>query len=145
MIAVDTNVLIGAIQTFDQSTQRAARGSVKSLYRAGEALFCFPQNLIEFWSASTRTANSNGLGFSPEQAARHLDRFQRIFRVLPDTPEIFLAWRKLALRYRVSGIKVHDTRIVAAMTVHRVSKILTFDLEDFKRYENITVLHPSSF
>jgi hypothetical protein len=30
------------------------------------------------------------------------------------------------------------------MTVHQVSKILTFDLDDFKRYENITVVHPSS-
>jgi predicted nucleic acid-binding protein len=145
MIAVDTNVLVGAIQTFDPALRTTARRAVKSLYRAGEELLCFPQNLIEFWNASTRPANSNGLGFSPDQAARYLDRFQTILRILPETPEIFPAWRKLVLQHRVSGIKVHDARIVAAMSVHQVAKILTFDLDDFKRYENITVVHPNSF
>jgi predicted nucleic acid-binding protein len=144
MIAVDTNVLVGAIQTFDPSLRATARRAVKSLYRAGEELLCFPQNLVEFWNASTRPATGNGLGFSPEQAARYLDRFQTILRILPETPEIFPTWRKLVLQHRVSGIKVHDARIVAAMSVHQVPRILTFDLEDFKRYENITVVHPNS-
>jgi predicted nucleic acid-binding protein len=145
MIAVDTNVLVGAIQTFDPTLRAAARRAVKSVYRSGEELVCFPQNLVEFWNASTRPANSNGLGFSPDQAARYLDRFQTILRILPETPEIFPAWRKLVLHYRVSGIKVHDARIVAAMTIYQVPQILTFDLDDFKRYENIRVVHPNSF
>jgi hypothetical protein len=103
MIAVDTNVLIGAIQTFDPTLRASARRAVKSLYRAGEGLLCFPQNLVEFWNASTRPANANGLGFSPEQAARYPDRFQTIFRILPETPEIFPAWRRLVLPHRVLG------------------------------------------
>jgi predicted nucleic acid-binding protein len=144
MIAVDTNVLIGAIQTFDPNLRATARRAVKSLYRSGEELLCFPQNLVEFWNASTRAATSNGLGFSPEQAGRYLDRFQTILRILPETPEIFPTWRKLVLEHRVSGIKVHDARIVAAMGVHQVPKILTFDLDDFNRYQNITVVHPNS-
>jgi predicted nucleic acid-binding protein len=145
MIAVDTNVLVGAIQTFDPTLRATARRAVKSLYRTGEELLCFPQNLVEFWNASTRPATGNGLGFSPDQAARYLDRFQTILRILPETPEIFPTWQKLVLQHRVSGIKVHDARIVAAMSVHQVPKILTFDLEDFKRYENITVVHPNAF
>jgi predicted nucleic acid-binding protein len=144
MIAVDTNVLVGSVQTFDPALRVAARRAVKSLYRQGEQLLCFPQNLVEFWNASTRPANANGLGLSPEQAARYVDRFQTLFRLFPETAEIFPAWRKLVLQHRVSGIRVHDARIVAAMTVHQVSKILTFDFDDFKRYENIIVVHPSS-
>jgi len=108
MIAVDTNVLVGAIQTFDPQLRSAARGAVKSLYRQGEQLLCFPQNLVEFWNASTRPANANGLGFTPEQASRYVDRFQTLLRLLPETPEIFPAWRKLVLQHRVSGIQVHD-------------------------------------
>src|SRR5271154_3310528 len=102
MIAVDTNVLIGAIQNFDPTLRAVARQAVKSLYRTGEELICFPQNLVEFWNASTRSATANGLGFSPEQAARCLDRFQAILRILPETPEIFPAWRELVLGHRVS-------------------------------------------
>jgi hypothetical protein len=65
MIAVDTNIFIGAIQTFDPAIRTAARRAVKSLYRQGGELCCFPQNLIEFWNAATRPAMSNGLGFTP--------------------------------------------------------------------------------
>jgi predicted nucleic acid-binding protein len=142
MIAVDTNVLVGAIQTFDPQLRAAARHAVKSLYRQGEQLLCFSQNLVEFWNASTRPANANGLGFAPEQAARYVDRFQTLLRLLPETPEIFPTWRKLVLDHRVSGIQVHDARIVAAMMVHQVDQILSFDLDDFKRYKGITVVHP---
>ena len=142
MIAVDTNVLVGAIQTFDPAIRAAARQAVKSLYRQGEELLCFPQNLVEFWSASTRPANANGLGFSPEQAARYVDRFQALLRFRPEAPEIFPTWRNLVLQYRVSGVHVHDARIVAAMMVHQVTKILTFDVGDFKRYGHIEVIDP---
>jgi predicted nucleic acid-binding protein len=64
-------------------------------------------------------------------------------RLVPETPEIFPTWRKLVLAYGVSGIQVHDARIVAAMSVHRVNKILSFDLDDFKRYTSVTVVHPA--
>jgi predicted nucleic acid-binding protein len=144
MIAVDTNVFIGAVQTFDPAIRTAARNAVKSLSKQGEQLLCFPQNLVEFWNGATRPRNANGLGFTPEQAARYVDRFQIIVRLLPETPEIFPTWRKLVLDHRVSGIHVHDARIVAAMNVHQLSTILTFDVEDFKRYTHITVVNPES-
>jgi putative hemolysin len=89
MIAADTNVRVGAVQTFDPQLHAAARRAVKSLYRQGEQLLCFPQNLVEFWNASTRPATANGLGFTPEQAARYVDRFQTLLHLLPETPEIF--------------------------------------------------------
>jgi predicted nucleic acid-binding protein len=71
-----------------------------------------------------------------------VDRFQTLLQLLPETPEIFPTWLTLVLDYRVSGIQVHDARIVAAMTVHHVNKIVTFDLDDFKRYRGISTLHP---
>jgi hypothetical protein len=73
-----------------------------------------------------------------------VDRFQTLLKLLPETQEIFPTWRRLVLQHRVSGIQVHDARIVAAMTVHQVPKILTFDLDDFKRYGHISVLDPKS-
>jgi len=72
-----------------------------------------------------------------------VDRFQEFLRLLPETAEVFPIWRKLVLEHRVSGVQVHDARIVAAMIVHRVDRILSFDLDDFKRYTEITVIHPT--
>jgi hypothetical protein len=49
----------------------------------------------------------------------------------------------LVVKHSVLGAKVHDTRLVAAMNVHDVGRILTFNVGDFARY-GIEVLHPSS-
>jgi predicted nucleic acid-binding protein len=144
MIGVDTNIFVGAIQTFDVTLRATARRAVKTLLRQKEQLVCFPQNLVEFWNVATRPRNANGLGFSPEQAARYVDRFQTLIRLLTETPDIFPAWRTIVLEQRVSGIHVHDARIVAAMMVHRVPRILTFDLDDFARYKQITVIDPKA-
>jgi hypothetical protein len=43
----------------------------------------------------------------------------------------------------VVGNQIYDTRLVAAMTVHAVGRILTFNAADFARY-GIIVLHPST-
>jgi len=129
MIAIDTNILVGSIQTFDPALRNTARRAVKSLHRDGEKLFCFPQNLVEFWNVSTRPANGNGLGFSPEQAGRYVDRFQTFFRLLPETPELFTAWRKLVAQHRVlPGSKSTMLALSQPWVFHQVSKILTFDL-----------------
>ena len=75
MIAVDTIVFVGAIQTFDAKLRVTARQAMKDLARQGEELVLFPQNLIEFWNVATRPQKVNGLGLTPEQPARYLDRF----------------------------------------------------------------------
>jgi len=47
------------------------------------------------------------------------------------------------VEHSVLGSKVHDARLVAAMKVHGVRKILTFDTGDFTRY-GIEAVHPAS-
>ena len=37
---------------------------------------------------------------------------------------------------------VHDARLVAAMIVHGIPNLLTFNLPDFKRFTEITVISP---
>ena len=43
-------------------------------------------------------------------------------------------WRRLVVNYGVSGVQVHDARLVATMLVHDVTHILTFNTQDFIRY-----------
>ena len=47
--------------------------------------------------------------------------------------------------YGVSGVQVHDARLVATMLVHDVTHILTFNTQDFIRYrpEGIIAIDPS--
>jgi predicted nucleic acid-binding protein len=46
--------------------------------------------------------------------------------------------------YRVSGKNTHDARLVAAMHVHGIESILTFNGNDFGRYTGITAIDPAA-
>jgi predicted nucleic acid-binding protein len=48
--------------------------------------------------------------------------------------------------YGVSGVQAYDARLVAAMIVHHVMHILTFNTADFARYapEGIVAVDPTT-
>jgi hypothetical protein len=52
-------------------------------------------------------------------------------------------WRRIVVQQAVSGVQVHDARLVAAMRVHKVRHIFTLNVADFSRYEMIEAVHPS--
>jgi predicted nucleic acid-binding protein len=66
-----------------------------------------------------------------------------MFPLLPGTPAIFPVWESLVIQYQVSGKPAHDARLVAAMQVHGLTTILTFDKTGFSRYAGIEVVDPA--
>ena len=104
---------------------------------------CHAQNISEFWNVATRPQAQNGLGFSVAFAAAEVAKIEQALILLPDSPATYAEWKRLVLTYGVMGIKVHDARLVAAMAVHGVRRILTFNTNDFKRYD-IEALSPAS-
>ena len=137
----DTNVLLRSIQNEDQANRTLARDAIKKLYRRGDSICICPQNLIELWSVSTRPVNVNGLGLGISETQRNVARCEAFFRLLPETADIFEEWKRLVAEHQVSGLKVHDARLVAAMNVNQITSIVTFDTGDFQRYA-VEVLHP---
>jgi predicted nucleic acid-binding protein len=139
---LDTNIPLRLSQP-EHPLCAVAQSAVNRLLSRGETLYLTPQNLIEFWNVATRPANVNGLGLSPTDADLKVSGLESIFDLAPDTPAVYTTWRKLVVAHQVSGVQVHDARLVAVMQVHGLTHLLTFDVEDFKRYSEITVLHPS--
>jgi predicted nucleic acid-binding protein len=101
------------------------------------------QNLGEFWNTMTRPANRNGYGLSPEDADIRARDVEALFDLLPDSLAVHQEWRRLLVDYHVSGVQVHDARLVAAMHVHSVKRILTFNTKDFTRFDGIEAVHPA--
>jgi predicted nucleic acid-binding protein len=62
--------------------------------------------------------------------------------LLADSLAVHEEWRKLLVTHGISGVQVHDARLVAAMRIHGVQRILTFNDKDFTRYSNIQAVHP---
>ena len=100
--------------------------------------------LYEYWSVGTRAAEQNGLGFSVEVVAADVERFKRIFSVLRDERGILDPWQQIALDCNAIGKQAHDARLVAAMYRHGLTHLLTFDISDFRRYPDISLLEPQS-
>jgi predicted nucleic acid-binding protein len=46
--------------------------------------------------------------------------------------------------HNVMGAQVHDARLAAAMSAHKLTHILTLNGSDFKRFPGITSVHPDS-
>jgi predicted nucleic acid-binding protein len=138
---LDSNILLRVVQPGDPSFKIVTE-SVRRLLRASSVLCYTSQNLGEFWSVLTRPANRNGFGLSIEEADIRAKEIESEFRLLPDSPEIHEEWRRLLVTIRVSGTQVHDTRLVAAMLVHGVDRILTLNTKDFARFDKIEAIHP---
>ena len=143
-VLVDTNILVRAVQR-NHPLMRTARQALRLLVQNGEELCVTHQNIAEFWNVCTRPADANGLGNSIAATDRLTSRIEMFFTVLPDSPEAFRQWRRLIVAHEVKGAKVHDARLAAIMLAHGITRILTFNAVDFRRYINVAVLDPSSF
>lgn len=112
--------------------------------RRGDRLYIFSQNIVEFWSVATRPAAKNGLGLTLHQADGYVSRLEFILTLLNDTPNIYREWRGLVVAHHIAGSNVYDARLVAAMNVYGITSILTFNVDDFKHYPGIQVIHPQN-
>ena len=140
---VDTNVLLRWLMPAHPEYP-VARTALETLRNCGEQLYVTPQNLIEFWNVITRPANRNGFGLTPALASAEVTRIEGFCLLAPDSPDIYPEWKRLVSAVGVSGVQVHDARLVAVMQVHGLTHILTFNTADFRRYAGITVVHPAS-
>ncbi|MEO0013084.1 MAG: hypothetical protein RLZZ535_1473 [Cyanobacteriota bacterium] len=139
---LDTNILIRTISPNDPMHIKTV-AAIDILNASREQVVIAPQNLIELWNVCTRPTERNGLGFTPERTKAEVERLKRLFIFIPDTKAIFPEWERLVITYEVKGTKVHDTRLVAFMLVHRLSQILTFNVKDFRRFSSeITPVSP---
>ncbi|MGA2687513.1 MAG: PIN domain-containing protein [Candidatus Korobacteraceae bacterium] len=141
-VLLDTNILLRLLQPHHPHCPIAERALV-TLRGRGEVLHLAAQNLVEFWAAITRPVDENGLGLITKQAMAEDDALKRLFILLPEVP-IQEEWERLVVVYRVSGKNTHDARLVAAMITHRVGSVLTFNVQDFTRYREITAIDPTT-
>jgi predicted nucleic acid-binding protein len=141
-ILIDTNVLLRRVQPSHPSHALAVE-SIARLLAAGEPVYFTLQNIAEFWNVATRPAEHNGLGFPAAVVLAEVANMEEDLELLPDIPPLYAEWKALVVRHGVIGVKVHDARLVAAMNVHGLRRLLTFNIGDFARY-GIEVIEPAA-
>jgi predicted nucleic acid-binding protein len=138
----DTNILLRLLHR-SAPEHAIVRSALRTLNQRSETVCYLPQNLVEFWRVCTRPLSANGMGLSISETDRRARIIERVFSLLPERPEFHAVWRDLVVTYAVSGVQVHDARLVAAMHVYGLQNLLTWNVADFKRYPTIVAVHPA--
>lgn len=130
---LDANILLRAAGP-GHPQHATAEAAISALVLRAHALILVPQNLYEFWPVATRSVADNGLGVTTPEAAAELVAIRTRFPLLDDTPGVRVAWERLVVTHDVKGKPTHDARLVAAMLVHGVGDLLTFNTQHFRRF-----------
>jgi predicted nucleic acid-binding protein len=144
---LDTNLLVRMANALDPNHAVATR-AVSELHRRGESVYVTAQVLIEFRSTGTRPLAVNGLGLTTAEVERLAAIYEARFPLLPETPDIYPAWKDIVQALGVIGRQVHDARLVAVCHVHGITHLLTFNVAHFNRLAafgpGVTVVDPAT-
>jgi predicted nucleic acid-binding protein len=138
---VDTNILLRIARRLDPN-HKVVDSALAELASAGTILYYTHQNIAELWNAMTRPQDRNGFGLTISEAERQVAAVESGMTFLPDSEAVYKQWRRMVVQHGVIGAQVHDARLAAAMYVHGVAHILTFNVADFNRYARLTAVHP---
>src|SRR3954468_1589931 len=142
---IDTGVLL---RLFDRSDLncRTIRKALWNGRRAGHGFTVSVQNVAEFWNVSTRPISARGgYGLTVLEVDQRLRVIERACAVVADSANLYSFWRRLIISHGVTGVQVHDARIVAWMLSQAITHIITLNTSDFVRYTEIVALTPSEF
>lgn len=143
-ILVDTGVLLRA---FDLSSpvQKTIFRAFRKHWNQGDRFVTSHQNIAEFWNVATRPASARGgFGLSVDETLKRVATIEKLGMVVPFTNACYSEWRRLLIAHAITGVSVHDARLVATMKTHGIQHLLTLNDSDFQRYSGITVLTPDS-
>ena len=131
---VDTNVLLRA-RILEAPDHQAARASLESALGQNEPIRISRQILREYLAVITRP-QTWPIPIAREDALEDVERLATTFEILEDGPQVtdwlFLLCRQVA----VGGKQIHDANIVATMMAHGERRLLTFNVADFRRFED---------
>ena len=142
-VLVDSNILLRSVQPAHPQFPIAS-AALADLLRRNVDLCVARQNLVEFWVVATRPLANNGLEMNPATVAGEIRELRTVFRLLEGMPGVADTWERLVGKHLVSGKQAHDANLVATMLVHGVTRILTFNGDDFRRYASVEVIAPAS-
>ena len=144
---IDTTIL-GRLANATDAQHAVAARAVLELHRRGEVLHVTPQVHVEFRNVATRPVAVNGLGLPAVDAEALAATFESRFPLLPETPDIYPAWKAVVAALGVIGKQVHDARLVAVCHAHGITHLLTFNVAHFARLAaappGVVVLDPAT-
>ena len=109
---VDTNILLRIARRSDPQ-HKLIDAALAKLSLAGTTLHYTHQNIAELWNVMTRPAARNGFGLTAAEAESEVRVIEAGMSFLAENEAVYREWRKIVVQHAVSGVQVHDARLVA--------------------------------
>jgi len=133
---VDTNVLLYASRP--KAPEHARAQAVLSRMRQdGAPLWLSRQVFREYLAVATRL-QASGPALPMAAAVADVQGWQAAFNIAGDGPAVFDRLLQLLATHPGGGKQVHDANLVAAMLEHRITRLLTFNVADFRRFDRLS-------
>jgi len=135
----DTNVLVSAVDRGRRLHVQALH-VLNGLLNRGIALCVSGQVVREFLVVCTRPVDANGLGLSPREAVRNAEAIIQRCTILDENRDVPLRLLDIARTATCAGKQLHDANVVATMQEHGLTRLVTGNPRDFRRFRGIDVL-----
>ena len=134
-VFVDTNVLV-YVSRMPALLHRRALNALARLEAEGARPWVSRQVLREYLAVTTRP-QAFGPALPMAEALADVHRFRTLFGVTADQPEDFDRLLRLLADHPGSGKQVHDANLVSAMLGQGITRLLSFNHSDFRRFGDL--------
>jgi predicted nucleic acid-binding protein len=132
-LLVVTNILIYAV---DEDSEYHHQ-SLDLIQNSNYELFLTSKNVTEFFVALTRAPD---IHISSRECLECLDSLMFYFHVICPNQDSLEKLKYLIYKYNPCGLWIHDLEIISIAMEYSISRIVTKNLEDFEKVEEIDVI-----
>ena len=138
---VDTNILLRALLT-EMDSHAKADELLKRVLREDAELWISGQVIREFIVQATHPKTLK-VPLTISEVIHEIHIVEQLFQVADETSAVRTMLLSLLQTFPTQGKQVHDANIVATMLAYEINTLLTFNIEDFKRFtEKIKLISP---
>ncbi len=131
---IDTNILVYA-NIIETPFHKQALATINTAHDAGRIIWISRQVIREYLVTLTRPQVFENLPRAT--VLEQIDQFFERFQVADDTAAVSKQLVKLMGDFKIGGKQVHDANIVATMLAYDIPCLLTHNVKDFQRFEEV--------
>ncbi len=139
-IFIDTNILIYA-NVAGAPFHEQALDALKLAQQSERPSWISRQVLREFISARTRP-QTFAQPSTMDVVIERVRYLEKQFQVADDTASVTEQLIKLLGDFKIGGRQIHDANIVATMLAYNIPCLLTHNIKDFRRFEQLIKIEP---
>lgn len=140
---VDTNVLLRALHL--QIPGHVEAEASLQRFKADDVELWISRQVVREYLVQITHPKTFVAPLSIGEIKRQVEAILSLFHVADESAEVTAQLMSILEAYPTRGKQIHDTNIVATMLAYGVDTLLTFNREDFRRFEDrITIVTPSA-